>query len=123
MKKLSRYEKFLVQRALQVVPAVAQEVREQEIRISLSEGRHEARMVEAAGRAALARYPAPAPRVEPPAVILAEAPVAIQPPAQPDPLPVRAPVRVPRRSNRMPWPKDYFGVRAFEQSASAGRSL
>lgn len=55
--KLSRYEKFLTLRALEFVPTAKREIQEQEIRISLSEARHERRTVECAERAALARYP------------------------------------------------------------------
>lgn len=129
MSKLSKYEKLLTQRALQFVPAALREVSEQDIRISLSEGRHEARMVEAAGRAALARYPAPVPRAEPMVAVLVtplpveseaiqripEKPqVVVKPPAAQSPVPVR----VPPRSSRMPWPDDYFGVRPLEQRAA-----
>ncbi len=116
MKRLSQYEKFLVRRALQFVPQVQREISEQEIRISLSEGRHEARMVEAAGRAALARYPALTPHTETPATLVEQP----QPPRLPPPELEPMPARVPQRSNRMPWPQDYFGVRPLEQNDNAG---
>ncbi len=109
-------QKFLVRRALQFVPQVQREVSEQEIRISLSEGRHEARMVEAASRAAIARYPASAPHIEAPLVLVEQ----IQSPRLPPPESEPMPARVPQRSNRMPWPQDYFGVRPLEQNDNAG---
>lgn len=92
--KLSAHERFLVQRALQFVPTAKREIQEQEFRISLSEARHERRMVECAERAALARYPEPiAVKIERPTSTVES---EIEPEA------------------RMPWPNDYFGLRPMQ---------